>query len=441
MLKDFNWVKLSKNLLTDENMLYIQSQLPKELAAAPYMFYVAALQLADPDGIFDLEDGVIFTSLMKVGTVADCFKIANFMQRRKIIRRVSDESNKCLLCDWDYSKTQKSRTMEERRQIVLKQIEEQKKHDPIVIDAFTADDIKKASEQNQNEVSVDFAKNPAANFFCPENDKIQENVVIKKMDDKIQENVVKKNETEREIDRETELERLDKEIKKETHIEAEDFRERTTGSLQSSTEITALAEEILESTEVTEQSRNIERNAAAPDADDLNTDEPAQLDKVSETQKGQVVGYLQDFFVKNCYGYKPNAGIKAVSEIAERIVAELSNEMNPSDVVAAVLCSEFKKMSDSDGHWKNTPLLPAYMKKPGIWAHLLQRAGKILTGEESKKRFDAALKKCEQEVEAEKLSVGNGINEVYLKYNIDPADPNRFIKLQQVKQAEKAGGN
>lgn len=442
MLGDMTWRKLPRDLLTNEQFSYIESKLPPQYAAAPYMFYLAALRQADDDGIFDLEDGVVFSRLMKMGTPELCFQIGNLMQLRHIITRVSPASNKCLINDWEYPKTKTSRTMAERRNIVLKKIDEEKKQQP-KMDQFTAQDMQRASAaqqiihfEPQPEV-VDatglFESNPAADFFCTENDKKQDFVVKKNDDDKIQKNVVIENQTEREIDRQSDRENLDRELK-ETHRE-DCLRGSIEDPLQQSGEKAAVAgEDKKETAENTEQSMTQCGNIAAPENESSYSDDTTTM--VDEGLKGPVTEYMQNFFVKNCYGYKPNAGRKAVDEIASNVIVNLSDEMNPPEAVIAVICSEFKKLTETNGYYRGTPLLPAYLKKPGIWAHVVAAAGKILAQTaKQKKQFAEQESYFQSEFEKERQTVCDAMRQEYLKYNIDPDDPNRFEKLTLARKA------
>ena len=109
MLKDIYWRRYPIDLLNDDKMLYIESLMPEKLKYAPYMFYITALKLADDDGVFDLEDGVIFARLMRVPDVQIVFEVANLMRQRKVIYRLLDDSNYCGLTDWEYAKNEKVR--------------------------------------------------------------------------------------------------------------------------------------------------------------------------------------------------------------------------------------------------------------------------------------------------------------------------------------------
>lgn len=126
MAKNIVWRKLPIGIIRDEEMDLIADQLPQELKAAPYMFYLTALCKADDDGTFDLGDGVIFSRLMRIGSPADVFKIANLMMKRKLILRAGN-STRCIICNWEYPEKETPRTMAQRRAIVAQKIEEERK--------------------------------------------------------------------------------------------------------------------------------------------------------------------------------------------------------------------------------------------------------------------------------------------------------------------------
>ena len=90
-------------------------------------------------------------------------------------------------------------------------------------------------------------------------------------------------------------------------------------------------------------------------------------------------------------------------------------------------------MSEEDPHWKNTPLTPEYLLKPGIYSHVLQATSKILLTDKTSGSWIAQQRRYEAEAMAEKSVVGDGIDESYVQYGIDPKDPNRAIKLMQAK--------
>ena len=460
MLNTASWSKLPRDLLTDEDFFYIEKQLPEELAFAPYMFYIAALRKADENGMFDLSDGVIFAQLMRIENADDVFKIANMMMKRKIIYRVG-ETKVCGFWNWEYNAKDTPRTMEQRRQLVMRQIEEQKKIKAVTADfptGSTRPDETTACEQTeerQNEAPESSGSNAQemaqrADFFCPENDKKQENVVKDFLDDKNAKNVVKGENTERKKDLEEQKENIRQEIK-ETHTQ--DKKENSDKSEKEQfcsagpfdSPATQNCEEKhqpwadKESQEVT-QIPKTQRNTDLSDPAALAELALQEANKGVENNEGAgVTGYLNDFFAKNCYGYKPQNAAGAIKSLASKIT-ELSDKVNPPDVIAGVLCSEFLRMHEGKraDYWKDIPLLPSNMIKPNVWAYLMQYAGKILAAKKADNQFIRAEMQAQEEAEADRQAVYDEQDKELLKYNISPDDPARITKLLAAKAKEQA---
>ena len=208
MLRDVYWRQYPIDLLNDEKMGYIESQMPAGYEYAPYMFYITALKLADDDGIFALDDGVIFARLMRVKDIELVYAVANLMRKYKIIYRLSDDSMLCGIVDWTYS-DKKKRTMAERKQVVMAAIERERAKSMSTKDfapegcAGKCNDIPQSAAcvgkcndipqgpGNIAPVPAQNAQEPAqsAVFFMPEDDKNRKNVVINADDDKNAENV------------------------------------------------------------------------------------------------------------------------------------------------------------------------------------------------------------------------------------------------------------
>ncbi|MCR5284885.1 MAG: hypothetical protein K6D95_04750 [Treponema sp.] len=465
MLKDIYWRRYPIDLLNDDKMLYIESLMPEKLKYAPYMFYITALKLADDDGVFDLEDGVIFARLMRVPDVQIVFEVANLMRQRKVIYRLFDDSNYCGLTDWEYAKNEKVRSIEERRQVVAQAIKEAQKKQHSEKDFVIA---KNAGKYNAipysnscagkcNDIPQTMATDNApesnvfapdsSSFLCSENDKKTENVVKTRMDDKNAENVVKNENCDNfpenvVIHRERE-ERENKEIEQNTHTEkkeqlpgSESLQSSTPGNCKETTP--AVAETNLTETQNSESDEN---NSDYSQTDTSCLAERALKLEVVEDEKNDESGllsYLNEFFVKNCYGYKPKQSAHALKKLAEEIEA-VSDEVNPPLEVAAILCSEYKNMTEGkrNEYWKGMPLLPSFMYKPRCWQELMQYAGKILAKSNAHNRFLEAAKKAEEEYQKDAAAISVARRDEYLKYGIAPEDPNAVRKLLQAKSREQ----
>ena len=173
-MTDLSWVKLPKNIITDEILDYISAMLPAHLKFAPYMFMLAIYKKIDDMGSFDLEDGLIFSRMMKLDRPEDVFLVANLFLKRGIITRIKDTT--CMLTDWEVIQKpniKAPRTAEERREKIRQQIEAKNK-------------------DNSFDIFAEYQKQTLTDpiFFVSNNDKKGENVVNDFYDDKKGENVV-----------------------------------------------------------------------------------------------------------------------------------------------------------------------------------------------------------------------------------------------------------
>jgi hypothetical protein len=164
----------------------------------------------------------------------------------------------------------------------------------------------------------------------------------------------------------------------------------------------------------------------------------SQGEKTTEKKDTALLDYLNDFFVKNCYGYKPKQSASAIQKLTAEI-EKLSDEVNPAVDVAAVLCGEYKKMCEGarTEYWKGQPILPAYMLKPRCWMELLQYAGKILATKTNQNKFEQAMAEAREKVDAERGEVAQWMNEECAKYGIDPASPTAQAELIRAKSLEQ----
>lgn len=450
MLRDVYWRQYPIDLLNDEKMGYIESKMPAGYEYAPYMFYITALKLADDDGIFDLEDGIIFARLMRVKDVQIVFDIANLMRKYKIMYRLSDDENiqLCGIVDWSYS-DKKKRTLAERKQVVIAAIERERAKSMSTKDFGPVGCAGKCNDIPQSTACVgkcnDIPQGPgtaapvpaqnapelaqSAVFFMPEDDKNRKNVVINADDDKNAENV-----TDIQTDRQTDIQ----EVHTNTHTQ-----QQATGygliecpppaACQNS--IPAVAD-----TQNSETENQTDSEQAASSGDNAMLAEQAlsQGETSSEKIDTALFDYLNDFFVKNCYGYKPKQSAKAIQQLADKI-SEISDEMNPPVDVAAVLCTEYKKMTEGgrSEYWKGQPLLPAYMIKPRCWMELMQYAGKILATKNNQNHFYEAMEKARIQADVEHDEIVEHMNSEYEKYGIDPNSPSAAMELLRARSLEK----
>lgn len=452
MLTEGAWRKLPKDLLVDEDFAYVESLLPPEYAYAPYMFFISALRKADDNGIFDVEDLVIFSRLMRVPDIEIVKTVINGLMKRHVIYR-EGLSTICGFWQWEHGEgSNKPRPLKERRAIVKEKItakENERKSVPFGDDSTqssqqAAEGPAKAGKATDNYSQEVVTAAPQNVSLCPENDKNAQNVVKESFDDKSAKNVGEKKQTERKKERETD-QTIQEEVERthtlEQRTERETEKEGLTGYAppEGATPVNpeekqAVAEELPEGQEL-----NKDIPSAVSDVDNL-AEEALQVtkDEVKEKET-RVSEKLTKFFVKNCYGYNKNQGAHSIQKLT-KMICKVSDEINPADTICDLLCAEFKRMSDTggpNGYWKNIPLLPSNMLKNNVWAYLMQYAGKILAAKKADNQFIREEMAAREAAEKEKKAVSVVLDQEYLKYNIDPDDPNRCALLVQAKAAEQ----
>lgn len=444
MLRDVYWRQYPIDLLSDDKMTYIESFMPEEYKYAPYMFYITALKLADDNGIFDLEDGIIFARLMRVKSRALVFQIANLMRQHKVMYRLSDDTMLMQIADWTYS-DKKIRTAEERRRIVADKIaKERAKKAAYSQEDFTTDGCAgKHNDVPQSELPAGkcnaipqaaaaestapeaAAAAPRQAFLCPDDDKKAENVdniQTDNTDSTLQD--IQTTHTHTDIQQAAGYGPLEgpppaacqdtkTAVAVQQNTPTEKPTEMQTPNDSTGNELTtSLAEEALQAAQ-----GNVEENADTA-----------------------LYAYLEDFFVKNCLGFDKKKAAYSLNQLCEKIKS-VSDDVNPPVEVAGVLCSEFKKMCDGQRseYWKGQALLPSYMIKTRCWMELMQYAGKILATNSASNKFTESWEKTVAEYEAEKDQISVEVRKEYLKYNIDPDAPDakmQFLKAKSIEQEE-----
>jgi len=447
------WRQYPIDLLNDEKMGYIESKMPAGYEYAPYMFYITALKLADDDGIFDLEDGIIFARLMRVKDVQIVFDIANLMRKYKIMYRLSDDENiqLCGIVDWSYS-DKKKRTLAERKQVVMAAIERERAKSMSTKDfgpvgcAGKCNDIPQSTAcvgkcndipqgpGNIAPVPAQDAPEPAqsAVFFMPEDDKNRKNVVINADDDKSGENVT-----------DIQTDSTDSTIQ-EVHTNTHTQQQATgygpiEGPPPAACQNSRPAVADIQNSE-TDNETHSEQAACSDEITQL-AEQAMSIAGNSEETKSAVCKKLEDFFVKFCYGYDKKHGRHSVVKIADRI-CKLADDKNPADCICDILCKEFKKMSDTGSgnpYWKGIALLPSNMLKDSVWSYLMGFAGRILAKQSKNNAFLREAEKYKADAEKEQNNVADFLNEEYRKYGIDPEDPDRVQKMLIARNAEQNG--
>ena len=441
MLRDVYWRQYPIDLLSDDKMACVEAELPEELRFAPYMFYCAALKLCDDNGVFDLDDGVIIARLMRIKDVNIVFQIANLMRKRKILYRLFDDSMLCGLVDWTYS-DKKSRSIEERRKIVAEAIQKERSSRTTSMQDFTSapETAPKAFQPAPQTQPQEAETAPqAADFLCPENEKKAENVVKSEMDDKNAKNVVTLQDNTVQDNKTVQTDIQD--IHTNTHTQQQPTGY---GPVLSPPPVGCQNTDAVGVKNIQDQNTetaNTPTDEGASAGEDISSLAEQALreaqEDVENSGQASLAAYLNDFFVKNCYGFKKNQSAAALNELTGKIL-ELSDEVNPPGTVAGLVCSEFKKMCDGQrgDYWARMPLLPANMIKPRVWAELVQHAGKILATNANSEKFIQAAKKAQEEYQTEAALVGDAMRQEYLKYNIDPENPQAPQLLLMAKSRE-----
>ena len=450
MLRDVYWRQYPIDLLNDEKMGYIESLMPAGYEYAPYMYYITALKLADDDGIYDLDNGIIFARLMRVNDIQLVFDVTNLMRKYKIIYRLSDETNLCGIVDRTYS-DKKKRTLAERKQAAANAIERERAKSMSTKDFIPAgcagkcNDIPQSaacvgkcndipqSSGNNAPVQAQNAPQPAqsAVFFMPEDDKNRKNVVINADDDKSGENVtdIQTDSTNNTV----------QEVHTNTHIQ----QTPACGPLEGppadvcQNSIPAVAD--TQNSE-TENETHSEQAACSDEITQL-AEQAMSIAGNSEETKSAVCKKLEDFFVKFCYGYDKKHGKHSIVKIADRI-CKLADDKNPADCICDILCKEFKKMNETGSgnpYWKGIALLPSNMLKDSVWSYLMGFAGRILAKQSKDNAFLREAEKYKADAEKEQNNVAEFLNEEYRKYGIDPEDPDRVQKMLIARNAEQNG--
>ena len=440
MLRDVYWRQYPIDLLSDDKMTYIESFMPEEYKYAPYMFYITALKLADDNGIFDLEDGIIFARLMRVKRRALVFQIANLMREHKVMYRLSDDTTLMQIADWTYS-DKKVRTAEERRRIVAEKIaKERAKKAAYSQEDFTADGCAgKCNDIPQSEsyagkcnaipqaaVAESTAPEAAAaaprrDFLCPDDDKkakIVDNIQTDSTDNTIQEVHTTHTQTNTQL--------------------AGGYAQLESAPPAASPDTTAVAEK---QNTPTQKPTEMQTPNEATSGDDVSTlaAQALQITSVSdEDADSELFAYLEDFFVKNCYGFDKKKAAYSLNQLCEKIKS-VSDEVNPPVEVAGVLCSEFKKMCDGgrSEYWKGQALLPSFMIKTRCWMELMQYAGKILATNSASNKFTESWAKAAAEFKAEQNQISVAVRDECLKYSIDPDAPDASFQLIRAKSREQ----
>lgn len=463
-MADLAWRKFPVNTIRNEHLDYISFMLPQDLKCAPYMFYMTAVCTCDDDGVFDIDDGVIFSRLMRIGSPVDVFNIARYMVQYRVITQVVPGMNVFMITDWEAPERRgvpKSKTAEERRAYIAQRIEAERRAKapeytaplasfnsyPFPPDSqpqrtdfldktceflkeqrgfIPADHpIPSMPESNHQDGAV--AGAVASAFFCDLNDKNAKSV----------------DETERERGdrREIQTESTEtKEIRKETHTEnterleereatepttplesvsgsvAEETRQEETETEPKETELTSsLAEEAL----------NTGSNSTVEASEKINEETKSNF---NASEENELVEVINEFFVRNCITFDKSLDLVHVQEIIRRVKL-LETEKNPAKIIIQTVLQQFRIRSQTKtDYFYKCNVTPQFLLTPNTWSHMLSDASALLLRNgESKSAWSEQINTKRDMAQVQAIS--NDVEAQCIKYGIDPEDPQRMAKL------------
>lgn len=439
-MADLAWRKFPVNTIRNEHLDYISFMLPLEMKCAPYMFYMAAVCTCDDDGVFDLEDGVIFSRLMRIGTPADVFTIARLMVQYKVITQVVPGRSVFMITEWEAPERRgipKSKTAEERRAYVAQRIEaEQRAKAPEYQPPLQSFNYPFPPMPEPHHQDGAVAGAVASAFFCDLNDKNAKSV----------------DETERERGDRREIQTETKEIiesKRDTHTEDTERLEK-----REATEPTPPLES--GSGSVAEETRPEQTKTEPIDTEYLNSLTEEALTpgsnmavessgKVNEEKKSnscasediELVEAINTFFVRNSLLFNPEYDHHKVMEIIRRVKL-LETEKNPAKIIIQTVLRQFKIRSETKGDFfYKCNITPQFLLNQNTWSHMLQEASALLLrNNEDKTAWQNQIntEKDLEQVEA----ISNDVEAQCIQYGIDPNDPARLAKILQ-KTAKPEG--
>lgn len=462
MISDLAWRKVPRDIIRNEELAYIADILAPQIpASAPMLFYFVAYCIADDAGVFCIDDGVIFSRLMKTGTPQDVFLIAEQMERRRLIMPVIPGDTYYLIVDWECPERKGSgsslRTLEERRRFVMKKITEER--------ALQSERVQGANPA----VPVNFSSAPQPDiFFMPVNDKNGEFVTKKSMttnfekmspktvsvtkSEKVSPKSVKTTKNEKMSPKTLSREREEREEREEENLETVEIKDTHTQERERECEgereekLRPPPESGLRFSESgqseraeTETETAIDIAAAAQEIlDSMSADKGEE--KAESGAKSQAYASFRAFFVKNCIAlgiaFDEAEHGAALEELSAR-AARLATRSNSAGIVASALCTSFETLPAKVPYYKTLNITPENLLKPGPWDTVLSLSRKILF---ASARPAPAWEEEKRRSEEEFQKVQGYLSEQYARYGIDPKDPHAMSELVRKTAAEKNNG-
>lgn len=441
--KNYTWRKLPISTIRDEELDYISFLMGDNLKTAPYMFYMTMLCRCDNAGVFDIEDGVVFSRLMKTGAPEDCVKIANLFVQRHIITRVLPDDNIFIINDFEPATDdhRPAMTAEQRRQAVEKKIQNERAQKAAFI-GFpkpapqpehrmpSAPDFPPPAPEGQ-QPAVNFEQARAlcaqpADFSCFLNDKIQKNVATT---DKIREDQREQTITNKNILNQTHTDNIRLERKEEA------------GQLRGSLEAPLRSPEEQTKQETPEQQEEPQKQELLQEevhTSGGNTPEEASLKVEEEYEKAELREVAAQFFAKNSLLFNRLNDWEEIRILSERVFA-LKTELNPSKTILNAILNNFKKENENPkSYFFKCLLTPDFLLNQNTWSHMLQDVSQfLLTHNENRDEWDQQIKFNPEERKAIEEQMALECNE----YGIDPASPTRLVELIAAKANKSQGAN
>ena len=424
------WAKIPTDLMENKAMIRTEKELAPELRAAPVLLYLAGATKADDDGIFDIGDGEEFAALIKADKPETVFSVASAMVKFRIFAHVPD-STIYLFAEWEYTTRQNGKALENRFNIARAQWEKKQKESSF----FTPYKNVDSQRKNIADTSAECLNTiqPRVNE-CFNTIRAAENANPQIRREEIRETRAEQNISELEKTTHTRVEGVEGEIPPAASEPIMDSPAAGSKMNQDFEQMEAETKERINALNV-----QIIPDSESSDATDSKIQETQDASFVPESNQkniGELAEILTKFFAENNVGYNATKGMKTVEQIAEDLLESAETPEKAADL-AKKMCFEFKKMHDAPegDRWHNVPLFPAYMAKEPIWMQLLSRVSRIYGTVKEPRALGtvAQAEKDRKEALADEAEYGNQFEAEYIRYGIDPADPNRSAKLFQAK--------
>lgn len=431
------WAKIPTDLLENKAMIRTEQELSSELRAAPVLLYLAGATKADEDGIFDIGDGEEFAALIKVANPETVQTVARAMVKFRIFAHVPD-STIYLFAEWEYNTRQNGKALKNRFNLAVEQWKKKKEESSFFIPYKKVDTIRKNITDTNVQCSntIQPCVNECFNTIQPP---AQPSSQIRR--EQIREIRTEQIRPEEEQTTHTRVEGVEGEIPPEA---SESFKD----SSASGSKMDAEFEQMERDTKrlIAESKLQVipdeENSDEALEPDSTNAEKQDAIFVLGDAEKNMggpeaIIKYLNKFFSGNNVSYNVSKGLKTVKAIADDLLKSSETAEKALDTARKV-CFEFKKMHDAPetDRWHNIPLFPTYMAKEVVWEQLLSRVSRIYGTRNNPKPGGIVeqTKQAYEEKMADLAEYGEPFDAEYIRYGIEPDDPDRARKLLAAKK-------